>query len=264
MKYWVIFSIIPWTRESRRRSAGLGSQGSGHRKSGNFTAGVGRQYVGEVGKIDNSMVVVTSHFNDGKKSLPLDVELYQHRQSLPQGKQDPQFKKKPEIALDLVDRTFERKYQTGIVLIDSGYGNNTTFLSELENRELSYLGGVAKNRKVKLTNTNSSSQKLRLDELAKSLPAEDWKPVQLKENPSVNLWVATVEVEVSQLKGTRTIAIVMNDSCFSNATEVDYLITNVDSSQITPAWVVQTYSQRNWVEVFYRQVKGIWDGENVN
>jgi len=169
---------------------------SGHRKSGNFTAGVGRQYVGEVGKIDNSMVVVTSHLYDGKKSLPLDVELYQHRQSLAQGKQDPNFKKKPEIALELVDRTLERKYQPGIVLIDSGYGNNTTFLSELENRGLSYLGGVAKNRKVKVTNSNCYSQKLRLDELAPSLSDENWKPVQPKKQPSTTLWVATVEVEV--------------------------------------------------------------------
>jgi SRSO17 transposase len=34
---------------------------SGHRKSGNFTAGVGRQYIGEIGKTDNGNVVVTTH-----------------------------------------------------------------------------------------------------------------------------------------------------------------------------------------------------------
>lgn len=43
---------------------------SGHRKSGNFTAGVGRQYIGEIGKTDNGIVVVTTHLYDGKKSLP--------------------------------------------------------------------------------------------------------------------------------------------------------------------------------------------------
>ena len=41
---------------------------SGHRKSGNLTAGVGRQYLGEIGKTDNGIVAVTSHLNDGKKS----------------------------------------------------------------------------------------------------------------------------------------------------------------------------------------------------
>jgi SRSO17 transposase len=29
---------------------------SGHRKSGNFTAGVGRQYIGEIGKTDNGIL----------------------------------------------------------------------------------------------------------------------------------------------------------------------------------------------------------------
>ena len=33
---------------------------SGHRKSGNLTAGVGRQYIGEIGKTDNGNVVVTN------------------------------------------------------------------------------------------------------------------------------------------------------------------------------------------------------------
>ena len=30
---------------------------SGHRKSGNFTSGVGRQYIGEIGKTDNGIVI---------------------------------------------------------------------------------------------------------------------------------------------------------------------------------------------------------------
>ena len=83
---------------------------SGHRKSGNFTDGVGRQYIGEIGKTDNGIVVVTTHLYDGRKSLPLDIELYQHASSLPQGKQDPNFEKKTEIALGLVDRSIQRKY----------------------------------------------------------------------------------------------------------------------------------------------------------
>ncbi len=33
---------------------------------------------------------------------------------------------------------------------------------------------------------------------------------------------------------------------------LDYLITNVDSFIATAQWIVATYGQRNWVEVFYR------------
>ncbi len=35
---------------------------------------------------------------------------------------------------------------------DAGYENNTTFFQELENRELEYIGGLAKNRKIKVIN----------------------------------------------------------------------------------------------------------------
>ena len=165
---------------------------------------MGRQYIGEIGKTDlsfsaknngltvnqdprrtpsnsntrsdhyfqassNGNVVVTTHLYDGKKSFPLDIELYQHAQSLPQGKLDSEVLKKPELALDLIDKSLTRGLRPGIVLIDSGYGNNTTFLSELEKRKLKYLGGVAKNRKIKVVNQSETNVEIRLDVLAQSL-----------------------------------------------------------------------------------------------
>ena len=41
---------------------------SGHVKSGNFTDGVGRQYIGEIGKTENGIVTVTTHLYDGVRS----------------------------------------------------------------------------------------------------------------------------------------------------------------------------------------------------
>ena len=101
------------------------------------------------------------------------------------------------------------------------------------------------------------------------------------------MWVAVVEGKISRLEGKKSIAIVMNASTFSEATEVDqrsaagkgssselgsdaceprsvvlrrstadYFLTNVEPNPVTPQWVVKTYSQRNWVEVFYREAKG--------
>src|SRR4028118_1611049 len=232
---------------------------SGHRKSGNFTAGVGRQYIGEIGKTDNGIVVVTTHLYDEKKSLPLDIELYQHASSLPQGKKDIEFKKKPELALELIDRSLMRGYRPGIVLIDAGYGNNITFLLELEKRKIKYLGGLAKNRKVIIETSENQREEIRLDKLAESLPSEAFIPVQINLDKPKTVWVATRVVEISRLEGKRSIAIVMNASTFSQATDIDYFITNVSDSMVTPEWIVSTYSQRNWVEVFYREAKG-WLG----
>ena len=99
----------------------------GLRKSGNLTAGVGRQYYGVIGKTDNGKVRVTTHYYDGQKTLPLDIELYQHSSSLPEGKKDQLFEKKPDIGIKLIDRSLNRGHHPEIVLIDAGLGNNTTF-----------------------------------------------------------------------------------------------------------------------------------------
>lgn len=232
---------------------------SGHRKSGNFTCKVGRQYIGEIGKTDNGVVVVTTHLYDGVKSLPLDIELYQHASSLAQGKKDSEFIKKPDLALALIEKSLERGYRPGIVLIDSGYGNNTSFLVELENKKLNYLGGLAKNRKVKIEFESNIRSEIRLDALAASLPSQAFTPIQLNLEKPRTVWVATIPVSISQLQGQRTIAIVMNAETFTEAEDVDYLITNVEPSKVTAQWIVNTYSQRNWVEVFYREAKG-WLG----
>ena len=45
----------------------------------------------------------------------------------------------------------------------------------------------------------------------------------------------------------------MNAATFSQANDIDYFITNVFTSIVIPEWIVNTYSQRNWVEVFYRE-----------
>ncbi len=232
---------------------------TGHRKSGNVTDGVVRQYIGEIGKTDNGIVTITTHIYDGKKSLPLDIKLYQHASSLPKGKKDEEFKKKPELALELIDQSLGRGYQPEIILVDAGYGNNTTFLKELEKREQKYLGGLAKNRKVIIKKDLEVSREIRLDELAKGLSAENFKKVRLVRDKPKNLWVTTFNARVSRLEGERTFAIVMNANCFEEATDIDYFITNVDENIATSDWFVDTYSQRNWIEVFYREAKG-WLG----
>jgi SRSO17 transposase len=243
-----------------RRGFTLIIDDSGHRKSGKETAGIGRQYIGEIGKTDNGVVLVTTHLYDGVKSVPLDAQLYQHASSLPEGKQDPEFVKKPDIALKLIDKCLQRGEKPGVVLVDAGYGNNITFLKQLESKKLKYIAGLAKNRKV-VCQLQSDQEKvtIRLDELAQSLNPGAFTGIQLELELPRTVWVATVEVEISSLSETRTIAIVMNAASLSDATEVSYLITNVTAEKATCEWIVKTYSQRNWVEVFYREAKG-WLG----
>ena len=163
------------------------------------------------------------------------------------------------MALNLIDQSLRRGYQPGIVVIDSGYGNNTSFLNELETRNLKYLGGITKNRKVTIDQESGNQETIRVDHLAQSLPRDAFTEVNLNLDKPKTLWITTRKVETSRLKAKRSLAIVMNAPTFDEATDIDYFLTNADSSIVTPQWVVQTYSQRNWVEVFYREAKG-WLG----
>ncbi|EAZ91666.1 hypothetical protein CY0110_26083 [Crocosphaera chwakensis CCY0110] len=79
----------------------------------------------------------------------------------------------------------------GIVIIDSGYGNNTSFLKELESQKLKYLGGIARNRKVTLEKEEITTP-ICIDELAKSLPYEAFTQINLVLNKPKKVWVTTL------------------------------------------------------------------------
>lgn len=66
--------------------------------------------------------------------------------------------------------------------MDGGYGNNSSLLEEIKKRELKYIGIIAKNRKVKLHNSNKISSEKRIDEIAKSLPKQSFQQIKLGKN----------------------------------------------------------------------------------
>ncbi len=101
---------------------------------------------------------------------------------------------------------------------------------------------------------------IQLEQLAKSLSEKDWEKITLNLDKEKTVWVAVFRAKISQLEGERNLAIVMNASSMEKATEVDYFITNVvEADTVTASWIVKTYTERNWVEVFYREAKG-WLG----
>ena len=46
---------------------------------------------------------------------------------------------------------------------------------------------------------------------------------------------------------------------FANSILASFTPTNVEGEKVTEQWIIETYSERNWVEVFYREAKG-WLG----
>ncbi len=134
----------------------------------------------------------------------------------------------------------------------------------LEKKKLKYIGGIAKNRNILVKSKSKNLEKIRIDEYAQWLSSEEFKEIKIPGEKPRTVWVAIIEAEISQLEGQRKIAIVMslkrgiyfrarsymNARHFEEAEDIDYLITNIEGEIVTEQWIVETYSQRNWVEVF--------------
>jgi SRSO17 transposase len=65
---------------------------TGDRKDGHQTAHVSRQYLANLGKIDNGVVSVSSLWADERVYYPIDVEPYTPAKYEASGKQDPAFR----------------------------------------------------------------------------------------------------------------------------------------------------------------------------
>jgi SRSO17 transposase len=91
---------------------------------GHHTAHVGRQYLANLGKIDNGVVSVTSLWADERVYYPVDVEPYTPAHHFEKGKKDPQFRTKLKIAVELVRRAVQAHLPFRAVVADSFYGED--------------------------------------------------------------------------------------------------------------------------------------------
>src|SRR2546423_2205724 len=97
---------------------------TGDRKDGHQTAHVSRQYLANLGKIDNGVVSVSSLWADEGVYYPIDVEPYTPAVYFAKGKDDPQFRTKLKIALQLVERAVQEAIPFRAVVADSFYGED--------------------------------------------------------------------------------------------------------------------------------------------
>ena len=125
------------------------------------------------------------------------------------------------MALGLIDKSLNRGYRPGIVLIDSAYGNNTSFLKELEKRGLNYIGGIAKNRNILFKDSEGNTDTIRIDEYAQWICSDEFQEIEIPGEKPRTVWVAIISVEILKLIAQRKIAIVMSAPVFEDAEDID-------------------------------------------
>jgi SRSO17 transposase len=129
---------------------------TGFLKQGKHSVGVQRQYTGSAGKTTNCQIGVSLSVASRTEHLPLDFELYlpeswiqdPERRKEARIPDDIQFRTKPQLALEMIDRALADSVPKGVVLADSAYGDSSAFRQELRGRGLDYAVGVHATTKV--------------------------------------------------------------------------------------------------------------------
>lgn len=116
---------------------------TGDCKKGQSTDYVKRQYIGNVGKKENGIVVVTAYGLFQGMVLPLTFEVYKPRERLKPG---DEYQSKPQIAARMIQELQDFGFHVDLVLADSLYGEaKTTFVNVLDELELPYILAIRSN-----------------------------------------------------------------------------------------------------------------------
>src|SRR5204862_8193744 len=111
---------------------------TGDRKDGHKTAHVGRQYLGKLGKVDNGVVSVTSLWADEEVYYPVDFEPYTPAHHFEKGEDDPAFRTKLTIALQLVRRAMEVGIPFRAIVADNFYGEDRSLRKAFRELQKAY------------------------------------------------------------------------------------------------------------------------------
>jgi SRSO17 transposase len=124
---------------------------TGFPKDGQASPCVARQYSGTLGKTGSCQVAVSLHHAGEQGNAVLGWRLYlpetwtkdKERRQAAGIPEEVVFKKKWELALDLIDQVRGWRVPDRIVLADAGYGEATEFRKALEERGLRYAVGIS-------------------------------------------------------------------------------------------------------------------------
>ncbi len=243
---------------------------TGDRKDGHHTAHVGRQYLANLGKIDNGVVSVTSLWADEGVYYPVDVEPYTPAHHFEQGKKDPQFRTKLKIAVELVRRAVQADIPFRAVVADSFYGEDYGVKQGLRALGVGYV--------LALKPSHSWWHPIRaIGSLQEAARAGRWKSPErpgtwvkvtrtFRDGSSQDWWALEVVTGPYGPHKQQRVVIATTDPLTLPDLTTFYLVTNLpapgtpraqgsDLAAASLEEVVRLYGLRMWVEQSYKHVK---------
>jgi SRSO17 transposase len=243
---------------------------TGDRKDGHKTAHVGRQYLANLGKIDNGVVSVTSLWADERVYYPVDVDPYTPAHHFAKGKEDAQFRTKLKLAVELVRRAVQAHIPFRAVVADSFYGEDRGVKRGLRELGVGYVLALKPSHEWwhPIRAIGSFQEAARAGRWKSEERPGQWSKVTrtFRDGSSQQWWALEVITGPYGPQKQERVVIATTDPLTLPDLTTFYLVTNLPApgserahdSKLTAASlqdVVHLYGLRMWVEQSYKHVK---------
>nr|WP_292739914.1 transposase [Nostoc sp. JL31] len=118
---------------------------TGDKKKGKTTDYVTRQYIGNLGKIENGIVSVNAYGVVDGITYPLMFQIFKPKNRLQSG---DKYKTKPQIAIEIIQELKALGFKIKLVLADSLYGESGDVIGCLEKLKLEFIVAIRSNHGV--------------------------------------------------------------------------------------------------------------------
>ena len=127
------------------------NKNSNNKKKGKKTDYVKRQYIGNLGKIENGIVSVNAYGHYQGMIFPLKFKIYKPSERLKKGEK---YQTKPEIAIEMIKELQALGFRISKILADSLYGESASkFMATVEELGIEYAVSIRSNHGVWLPAT---------------------------------------------------------------------------------------------------------------
>lgn len=236
------------------------------KKKGTHSAGVGRQWLGSVGKIDNGQVGVFSCLACDGHAVPINARLYMpeskindkaHCKQTGVPKSQRVHRTKEEIALEQVRHAREIGVKFRWVAADAEYGS-FAFATALEDDGETFVLGTKKSRCVYETAPASdATQKRSVKEIINALPDNAWERIDVRAAShgtlTFDFYRQRVWVASENGKDVREWTLLIRRNC-ETKDDFKYSLTNA-SCETSSARLAYMMSERYWIERVFQDGK---------
>jgi hypothetical protein len=242
----------------------------GDRKRGHKTAHVGKQYLANLGKLDTGVVSVTSLWADERLYYPVDFEPYTPADYFEKGKQDPQFRTKLKIGVELVRRALHMPIPFRAVVADSFYGEDRGFRQGLRDLNVGYVLALKPSHEWWHPQEEIGSFQEAAQEASWEGAERPGRWVKIirtfRDGSSQDWWALELDIRPFGPEKRERVIVATTDPAILPDLTTFYLITNLPvpgsqrahESKLAVASVeevVRLDGLRMWVEQSYKQVK---------